>query len=516
MRRTDDRPAVGAAAAATDGAAVVEAALGLLEEGLGQLAGVDASSLPEDCVTATVRQLARLDGRVDGIQARFVAAAERAGVPERSGATSTADWLSDTTGRSKRQSARTDRMARTAEEAPELVDRLASGDIGPDQAESVARGLDRGTLEPEDAADLVRHAKHLPPGAFDRERKRLEGRRHQQRLREQEDAAHRARSGSVWREDDGSLGLKFQLAPADGDLVDKTISAFVSPDAAEVPDHLRRTPRQLKADALVDICRVALAAGPVGDVAGEPTRVNVHVGPAMLLPQQDAQEAGATGVTDLDTVLSPAAVKRLMCDSTVQRLVIDPEGQVLGVGRATRKWPNATRTAIVALDGRDRTPGSDLPPGRCEIHHVRFWSEGGETSVENGVLLGPRGHDMVHKEGWSLVMDPVTRICTWTSPDGETTITTHPRGTAARGPGAPHDIPELRERRDPATAAEQAATEQAAAVSRGRGTNDPTPPGRPPGRGDPGRPRGPSARRATDPHRGPPGRGRPAPLQLDL
>ena len=448
MSATADRPAAGAAAAVADGAAITAAALGQLRDAVDVLTDVDASTLPEDALTRGVRDLAAVDGRLDGLQARWTRAAAAAGVPERSGATSTTDWLSVTTGRSKGQAARTERMARTAAEAPDVVDRLAAGELGPDQADSIARGMDRGTLDPDDAVDLVANARHLPPGPFDRERKRLEGRRHQRRLREQEDAARQARSASVWREDDGSLGLRCRLAPADGDLVEKTISAFVSPDAAEVPDHLRRTPRQLRADALVDICRVALAAGPVGDVAGEPARVVVHVGPELLLPERDAAAAGATAVTDLGTVLSAAAVNRLLCDGTFQRLVVDPQGQVLDVGRATRKWPAATRTAIVALDGHDRTPGSDLPPGRCEIHPVRFRSRGGPTSVENGVLLGPRGHAMIHDEGWSLQLDPVTRICTWTSPDGGTTVTTHPGGAAARGHGASREVLGLREASD--------------------------------------------------------------------
>ena len=421
--RQSDRPAAGAVVAA-GGAAVADAS--------------SATASVADGAAVVDRALVQLRGAVDTLAAA-------AGVPERSGATSTTDWLRTTTGRSGRRAARTDRLARTMQDTPELAERLASGDVGPDQADRIARGLDRGTLDPADAADLLQHATHLPPGPFDREARRLEGRRHQRRLREQELAAHDARCGSRWRDEHDRLRLAFQLPPADGDLVDKALSAFVRPDPAEVPDDERRTHRQLLADALVDMARTVLERGPAGRGGGVRPHVSVLVGPEMLAPLAAAERAGATAVTDLDTVLSAAATRQLLCDATFRRVVVDPRGQVLDVGRATRTWSGPIRTAIVALDGGDRTPGSELPPDRCEIHHVRFWEQGGDTSVDNGVLLSRRGHDMVHVEGWDLRLDPTTRVCTWTSPDGATTVRTHPRGAAARGPGAPHDIPALRD-----------------------------------------------------------------------
>jgi len=505
----------------------VDAALARLREVVDTLAGVDATTLPEGCVTRAVRDLSATSGRIDGLQARFVAAAEAAEVPTRSGATSTTDWLSETTGRSKREAARTGRLARSMDQSPELAERLAGGTVGPDQADRIARGLDRGTLDPSDAADLLEHATHLPPGTFDREARRLEGRRHQRRLREQEQAAHDARSASRWRTDDGSLKLECLVAPADGDVVEKALNAFVQPDPAEVPDDLRRSHRQLLADALVDMCKTVLQTGAAGEVAGARPHITVAVGPEMMAAPDQAERAGATGVTDLDTVLSADALQGLLCDATFTRVVLNAQGQVLDVGRATRKWPGAIRTAITALDGRDRTPGSDLPAERCEIHHITWWENGGETSVDNGVLLSPRGHAMIHREDWTLEMDQTTRICTWTSPDGDTTLTTHPRGTAARGAGAPHDIPQLhtgqrdtaqrdtaqRDTGQRATAQRDTAADVETSHSR---TARAAGPARPTGRGDPGRPRGPGADPPNTADHAPPTPSGAESLQLNL
>lgn len=425
--------------------AVVVEALGLVERGLDLLAGVDASTLPEGCVADTVRRLSRADGRIDGIQAGLVRAAEAAGLPERTGASSTAGWYADTTRRSYGQAARTDRLAKAADTNPRLAEEVATGRVGPDHAATIAAGLDRGTIDPADAEDLLDNATHLPPGAFTREVKRTAGRRHQQRLRQDEKAAHDARFLDTRRLDDGSLAISGQFAPGVGDVVTTMLEAFTTPDGAEVPDEHRRTSRQRRADGLVAAARAALAAGAAGDVGGVRPHVSVVVPLEAMAALRDAEAAGAIATTATGTVLSAAAFKALACDATVRRVAVDADGMPLDVGRATRKWSGAIRAAIVAADGSCRGPCCDgLPPSRCIIHHVRFWEAGGETSVANGVLLCDRGHDLVHVEGWTLEMDPATRVCTWTSPEGHV-ATTRPDGPATHATTAPPPTVDVRD-----------------------------------------------------------------------
>ena len=490
LRTTDDRPATGAAAAATDGAAAVDAALGLLEAGLDQLAGIDAAALPEATVTATVRRLARLDGRVDGIQARFVAAAERAGVPQRSGAGSTTGWLKQETGRAGGQAARTSRLARATESAPELTDAVASGDIGPDQADTIASGLDRDELRPDDLAELLPAARRQDPGMFRRQARQLAGRRRQERLRAQELVARDARNHRQWRTADGSLRYEGLLPPAEGDLMEKAIGAFYLPDGKDVPDDQRRSHAQRSADAMTALLGAALRAGEAGDVGGVRPHITLTAPFEAMAPLEDAAAAGLTAVTDCGTVLSMAAFRKLACDAGVRRLLVGPDSQPLDVGRSTRLWPAPIRAAITAVDGGCRGPGCDQAPDRCIIHHVRWWEGGGETSAANGAPLCDRHHDVVHDEGWLLEMDPRTRLCTWTGPDG-TVIVTHPRGQAARGQGAVPAVP--------------------AAPARSTGPSH-----RPAARTDTARP----PRAGTDPpanqRRGPPPRPDAEALELDL
>jgi hypothetical protein len=42
---------------------------------------------------------------------------------------------------------------------------------------------------------------------------------------------------------------------------------------------------------------------------------------------------------------------------------------------------------------------------RCEIHHVEEWVNGGETKIENLVMLCMRHHHLIHSSAWQVRMD---------------------------------------------------------------------------------------------------------------
>ncbi|MDP8955473.1 MAG: HNH endonuclease, partial [Actinomycetota bacterium] len=69
-----------------------------------------------------------------------------------------------------------------------------------------------------------------------------------------------------------------------------------------------------------------------------------------------------------------------------------------------------------ARDKRCRWAGCDRPAAWCQVHHVKHWTDGGETCLANGVLLCVRHHHLVHEEGFGVEMvdgEPVFR-----RPDG--------------------------------------------------------------------------------------------------
>jgi hypothetical protein len=77
------------------------------------------------------------------------------------------------------------------------------------------------------------------------------------------------------------------------------------------------------------------------------------------------------------------------------------DGTVLDVGRKTRTVPPSIRRALEARDRSCRFPGCTAR--RCDAHHVEHWMDGGDTSVENLVLLCRRHHRAVHEGGFDVI-----------------------------------------------------------------------------------------------------------------
>ena len=111
-------------------------------------------------------------------------------------------------------------------------------------------------------------------------------------------------------------------------------------------------------------------------------------------------------------VIGAEAARRLACDASVTRVVLDPASRPLDVGRRSRVVPPAIRTALVVRDRGCAFPGCDRPPPWTDAHHVRHWADGGATSLDNLVLLCRRHHRTVHEGRWRLGRDPTGR---WTA-----------------------------------------------------------------------------------------------------
>jgi len=92
--------------------------------------------------------------------------------------------------------------------------------------------------------------------------------------------------------------------------------------------------------------------------------------------------------------------RRIACDASLVVMTHGPDGSVLDVGRKTRTVPPAIRRALDHRDGGCRFPGCGLR--FCDAHHVKHWADGGETRLDNLVLLCRRHHRAVHEEGFGV------------------------------------------------------------------------------------------------------------------
>lgn len=108
----------------------------------------------------------------------------------------------------------------------------------------------------------------------------------------------------------------------------------------------------------------------------------------------------ALAETEYGHPLPQASLRRLACDATLTRLLLDSHSQPLDVGRATRTVPPALRRALNTRDGGCRFPGCDRPPGWTDAHHLTPWIDGGPTALHNLILLCRSHHRLIHDYGW--------------------------------------------------------------------------------------------------------------------
>jgi hypothetical protein len=155
-----------------------------------------------------------------------------------------------------------------------------------------------------------------------------------------------------------------------------------------------RTPRQRRHDALEDLARGFLDHGQTPTVGGE----KPHISVVCDLPALQGI-AGGLHETETGDVLTIGQLRALACDSSVSRVVLGPDSEVIDVGRRTRLIPTALRRAIIARDRHCTWPGCDRNPRWCDLHHKRHWADGGATEPANLRLLCRYHHTLIHLGG---------------------------------------------------------------------------------------------------------------------
>ncbi|MFF2317627.1 DUF222 domain-containing protein [Arthrobacter sp. NPDC058097] len=230
---------------------------------------------------------------------------------------------------------------------------------------------------------------------------------------------------------------------------DGSDSAAVDPDTAfntptPLPDLDRRTPAQQRLDGLVGASKAALAAGTLPTTGGLRPQVMVTVSYRDLLnsiqttatrgpryaPKRNRTGTRVAGInppginwSGTDLFATPGApagaatgsgtfaytgpvtastIRKIACDADIIPVLLGSEGRILDIGRTTRVFPPHIRKALNARDQGCAFPNCTIPAPWCEAHHITYWSRGGPTNTDNGVLLCTHHHHLIHKEQWKI------------------------------------------------------------------------------------------------------------------
>jgi Domain of unknown function (DUF222)/HNH endonuclease len=226
---------------------------------------------------------------------------------------------------------------------------------------------------------------------------------------------HRQRYLSRSLHGDGSMTISLELPKESGDLVMKALELALNElelDADTFEGEERRvaeagvaeqysgdTHFARQADALVQIAKAYLAGGTGGKDRKSSTADHYQV---MVHVDEDVLRNAPTDSSKSD--LPCETIRRLCCDSGIVVVTKDKKGNPLSVSRKHRVVQPPPKRALLARDKCCRFPGCTHEKW-LDAHHVEHWADGGETSLDNTILLCSTHHRLLHEGGFRIKKD---------------------------------------------------------------------------------------------------------------
>ena len=350
-----------------------------------------------------------------------------------SGFRTCAHWLSWRTGVDLGAAREKVRVARALEDLPQLSEGMRSGVL----SYSKVRALTR-VATAENEEELMGFALH---GTASHVETLVRTWRRVDRLEErnEERERHRSRFLTVRPDLDGMYVVRGRLDPEVGALLQKAIEAAQEALYRRAGEDEETTAQQRRADAIGLLAESALQLGLLADgrhadgryadgrhadrpdaaIVSRADRFQVvlHVDAEALRDSKTVGNGSVAYESELEdgVRVSAETSRRLACDSSRVVMTHAAAGAVLDVGRKTRTVPPSIRRALDRRDRGCRFPGCGLR--FCDAHHVEHWADGGETRLENLVLLCRVHHRAVHEDGFMVAFTRDGRV-QFRRPDG--------------------------------------------------------------------------------------------------
>ncbi len=204
---------------------------------------------------------------------------------------------------------------------------------------------------------------------------------------------HQQREVTYYYDHDGCLMMKARIPADQGELVLKAIEMAM--EASYVADDEPEPVAARRADALCEIAETYMNNSENSGSTADRYQVVFHVNSK---PATDAFLENAPRVSRVHGPLGQT-LRRIACDCSTTTITEDDTGEPLSIGRRSRSIPPPMRRALKARDGGCRFPGC-TNYRFVDGHHIKHWADGGETSLDNLVLLCRHHHHLVHEGGF--------------------------------------------------------------------------------------------------------------------
>src|SRR5436190_5057522 len=368
-----------------------------LRSAIESLRAEEIAELPDARIEEDFSELHRAIEQLELERLRRLAEIDRRGIFQRDGHLSAVSWLAGVHRMGWGLAREQVKTARALEEMPETRRAVEEGEISSSAARVLVRARD---AEPEAFAasetELVEAARTHPISDLQKVCAFWRQRAERERFVDPEERLRERRFLHASRTFLGMVRIDGDLDPETGESLLTALRAVLDSDARSRTEEDTRSPAQRRADALGEVCRQWLDRVDRPVVGGERPHLTVTV---------DATSLAGEGPAELDHVgpVPGEVARRIACDASVLRVVMDARSEPLDVGRRTPVIPPSMRRAVIVRDRRCRFPGCDRPHTWCDAHHVRHWADGGPTAASNLLLLCRRHHRLIHRpRGFTL------------------------------------------------------------------------------------------------------------------
>ena len=334
--------------------------------------------------------------RVDAAEARAIAEFDQRRAHDADAFPTTKAWLQARCNMSGGAANARVKLARTLPQLPQVEAALGEGRISAEHAQAITALTTVVPIEfvQSTEAEFVTVAERVDPHGL---RNYLRGIRHAYQpdaVVAAEEDQYQRRQFALTSSFEGMVVMGGQAHPEGGAIVATAISTLAQLTG---PDD-ERTVGQRNYDALETICRAWLDSGQLPTQGGFRSHVSIVTDVATVLGAPGAR------VADLGYAgqLSGEALRRILCDAQISRIITDGPSEILDVGREVRTVTPAQRRALNIRDKECVWPGCHIPHDRCDAHHLIFWMFGGASDLANYALICPAHHRYVHEGGWTL------------------------------------------------------------------------------------------------------------------
>ncbi len=380
----------------------------------------DLESLTPDQVAAEAAAVQSLEREAAALKMALFAVAEQKKAHQGTDAVDMTALVAQGAGITRREATKQIKLATRIETAPQVQKALARPGMSTAKAAIVTGALDdlpadlTAAQRDQVEFELVEAAQEMTADQLTRKAKRaletLDIKRaddiENKRLQREEHAQRQLSEFWIGRPDETTGLVKFggKTDALTADMLCAVIESKTSPrkralavaektgvDVTPVEDRRDMTPAEKAGEAFAEIIR-HLPSDSFGNHGG--------VNAALVVTIDEQSLRGGTdraGVTEFGTSISAGELRMLACNAGILPTVMNGASVPLDVGRTKRFHTQKQRIALAQRDQGCAYPGCDRPPGWCESHHATRWSDGGHTTIDDGVLLCAHHHRYVHQ-----------------------------------------------------------------------------------------------------------------------